>query len=75
LFTLTDIGPEGVGKWFDLYDQCPQGINGLNSSRTARTARVPSQAPVRQWCCRSPQPGSTHSVDTDLSSPARAGRG
>lgn len=30
LFTLTDIGPEGVGKWFDLYDQCPQGINGLN---------------------------------------------
>lgn len=30
LFTLTDIGPEGVRKWFDLYDQCPQGINGLN---------------------------------------------
>lgn len=29
-FTLTDIGPEGVRKWFDLYDQCPQGINGLN---------------------------------------------
>ena len=30
LFTLPDIGPEGVRRWFDLYDQCPQGINGLN---------------------------------------------
>lgn len=30
LFNLADIRPDGVRKWFDLYDQCPQGIYGLN---------------------------------------------
>jgi hypothetical protein len=30
LFTLQDIGAEGIRKWFELSKNCPEGINAIN---------------------------------------------